>query len=859
MEERYMTGERVRSAVERPRAGAGLPRVVSGPGAAIALAALVTVLAVPGSVRAIPPGGDDPGKSCLDNVTASFQASPPSIDSGKTTTLTWSLQGTNCAGMTQSITGLGNVPRSGSQVYTLFNNRTWILTARLGSRSKSWTTSAAVSLPKDAYGRINVTITSNDQLVLFIQAISSPESTNAIVHINDDVSLDLSNWQRIYIAPGVQIIGGRSPTNPGPLLFTTTYPKPLFEIDRSDNVRITGIRLQGADGSVADEDSPDAIGVWINSSLNVEIDNNEVFGWHVSGISVHDENDRIDRRNGKGAVRIHDNYVHNNQRIGEGYGVEVSDGAYALVEKNTFCENRHSIAADGSYGDGYFFYRNVVCTLGGHHEVLGGIDTQTHQIDMHGQDDCWGADGYCGVAGEYMDIRYNSILYTLGTAIKLRGTPTQRMDVAYNTFRHSDVWGHWIFQYGAMEQTDGEDGIHQWGNTFGYPGTTHAFDVCDFDGDGITDTFVATGQTWTFQSGAAADNGHRYLNQSPLQADELDFGDFDGDGICDIRVRADGRVSLGGRTPLRRLARTDLLLANTASGQLRLSRLAGGVFSNDTYYSVTPDREVVGTGDFDGDGDTDILLRRNDVVPWPEGGGSGRRTTLLAVQDGAAVGQSNWGFTSAGGGVAGIADFDGDGASDVLWRDENGRLKLWYWGVSANVDVSWQNLGSVVVPPDWDVKAVGDFNGDGYADIVWRHVSGQVVIWLMVGSTYTGEAWVYGGLDPVEWTIQGVGDFDGDGRADLLWRHEDGGLAIWFKGSNVGAAYPSWRNQGQPMDPAWQVAGISDFDGDGRADILWRHAGGLGSIWTMNGATFVAESSFFLDTTWQIRAVLPVS
>src|SRR5262249_58581000 len=114
-----------------------------------------------------------------------------------------------------------------------------------------------------------------------------------------------------------------------------------------------------------------------------------------------------------------------------------------------------------------------------------------------------------------------------------------------------------------------------------------------------------------------------------------------------------------------------------------------------------------------------------------------------------------------------------------------------------------------VVAPDCDVKAVGDFHGDGCADIVWRHTSGQVVIWFMVGSTYTGEAWVYNGFDPVDWTIQGAGDFDGDGRADLLWRHKDGGLAIWWSGSNANPSYPSWRNQGQPLDPASPLAGRS--------------------------------------------------
>ena len=49
----------------------------------------------------------------------------------------------------------------------------------------------------------------------------------------------------------------------------------IGEYEDADNVRISGIRLQGADPSVAPEGSPPSTGVSIHSSLNVEIDNNE--------------------------------------------------------------------------------------------------------------------------------------------------------------------------------------------------------------------------------------------------------------------------------------------------------------------------------------------------------------------------------------------------------------------------------------------------------------------------------------------------------------------------------------------------------------------------------------------------------
>jgi len=37
------------------------------------------------------------------------------------------------------------------------------------------------------------------------------------------------------------------------------------------------------------------------------------------------------------------------------------------------------------------------------------------------------------------------------------------------------------------------------------------------------------------------------------------------------------------------------------------------------------------------------------------------------------------------------------------------------------------------VPPSWSIVGTGDFNGDGYSDILWRNTDGDVAIWLMNG------------------------------------------------------------------------------------------------------------------------------
>ena len=162
--------------------------------------------------------------------------------------------------------------------------------------------------------------------------------------------------------------------------------------------------------------------------------------------------------------------------------------------------------------------------------------------------------------------------------------------------------------------------------------------------------------------------GLRYLSASRRGVDDITaLGDVDGDGLCDVTVG--DLVSLGGRTPIAPFERTDILSRNTVSGQLRISHLSGGVVVGEAGHSVRLDRDVVGTGDFDGDGDSDILLRHQDGKPRPGGSGAGRPTTILFLQDGVVASQANWGYSPLQGGVEGIADFDGDGTSDVLWRD----------------------------------------------------------------------------------------------------------------------------------------------------------------------------------------------
>ena len=68
--------------------------------------------------------------------------------------------------------------------------------------------------------------------------------------------------------------------------------------------------------------------------------------------------------------------------------------------------------------------------------------------------------------------------------------------------------------------------------------------------------------------------------------------------------------------------------------------------------------------------------------------------------------------------------------------------------------------------------AVGDFNGDGRADILWQHQSGLVYEWLLHRSTVIAAG--SPGSAASDWKLVGIGDFNGDGTADILWSDGSG-------------------------------------------------------------------------------------
>jgi hypothetical protein len=257
--------------------------------------------------------------------------------------------------------------------------------------------------------------------------------------------------------------------------------------------------------------------------------------------------------------------------------------------------------------------------------------------------------------------------------------------------------------------------------------------------------------------------------------------------------------------------------------------------------------DIAGTGDFNGDGRSDILWRNasGTVTEWLGTANGGFTGNLANVSETVPL---SWQ-------IAGVGDFNGDGKSDVLWRDSSGVVTDWL-GTASGAFVGNLANASSSLPTSWHIVGTGDFNGDGRDDILWRNDLGTVTDWLGTSSGgFTGN-WASSNQNlPLSWQVVGTGDFNGDGITDLLWRDSSGTVVDWLGNANGGFT-GNYANSAASLGNNWQVASIGDFNGDGHDDVLWRDSAGHITDWlgTASGG-FVDNSgaaATYLPTSWTV-------
>jgi hypothetical protein len=305
--------------------------------------------------------------------------------------------------------------------------------------------------------------------------------------------------------------------------------------------------------------------------------------------------------------------------------------------------------------------------------------------------------------------------------------------------------------------------------------------------------------------------------------------------------------------------KSDVLWRND-SGEIYVwnSQSGQGAFLGQTLGNPGSDWRVQDVADYSGDGKADILWRNNagDLYAYTSGAGTATSFNGQSISYVDPV----WAVVPQGG------DFNLDGRADILFRNSvTGEVYVWASQTGSDaVNFLGQSLGSVGT--DWSIKAVGDFNGDTRSDILWRSDAGDVYVWLgsMVTTppsspnsaattslVMTGQTIASVGND---WSLIGIGDFNGDGREDILWRHTDGELYVW--NSQLGSAAVNFVGQSLGLVGLdWSVASVGDYDGDGRADVLFRNADGRVYLWNSDdtGAVgFVGQGLGTTATDWHI-------
>lgn len=297
----------------------------------------------------------------------------------------------------------------------------------------------------------------------------------------------------------------------------------------------------------------------------------------------------------------------------------------------------------------------------------------------------------------------------------------------------------------------------------------------------------------------------------------LTGNDFNGDGRDDVFW-----LTLSSSRP----ERYSSMWLGTADGRLQNSEYAHTPFQD-------PGNEwfVAAIGDFDGNGGADLSWGYGNVFLASHSLSVGTFLRQATTSKPSVTGLDQPKLLGSG-------DFNGDGHDDVLFREASGKIGEWLGGGSRlenrNTDITFVENSAAVsrsVDASWSVVAVNDFNGDGRDDVIWRHTSGEMAQWLAnPNGGFTNNITAPVRVVDNSWKVIGSGDFNADGNADLLWRHVSGQLSQWL-GQDDGSYVDNFAKVHDTVDRSWKVVDIGDYNGDEVSDLFWRHSSGVVTTW----------------------------
>ncbi|GAA4279137.1 FG-GAP-like repeat-containing protein [Aquimarina mytili] len=311
-------------------------------------------------------------------------------------------------------------------------------------------------------------------------------------------------------------------------------------------------------------------------------------------------------------------------------------------------------------------------------------------------------------------------------------------------------------------------------------------------------TFCVYSQTFTELNTA---------NLTDLFLSSAAWGDYDNDGDLDVLLTG-----------------LDSYASNRRYSKIYTNN--GGTFTELTSANLPgADNGAVAWGDYDNDGDLDVLLA----------GGLFAITKIYTNTNGTFTELTTANLPGTAGGSVAWGDYDNDGDLDILMT--GGTSKIYTNNAGVFTELTTANLLDL----DDSSAAWGDYDNDGDLDVLLTGYTGSAD----VSKIYTNNNGVFeelltANLIGVSYSSVAWGDYDNDGDLDILMTGFTGSTTVSKIYTNTAGTFTELVTANLPNIQHSSVA-WGDYDNDGDLDILLTGVNGstrITRIYTNTAGTF---------------------